>query len=151
MRLRLMIIGFQICSLELDFEIKLLAVLVLVEKEPAQWDHCVLLFPRGEKAALNLKLEPTPHSLGVFMVSIFMMKMIRIHDIWAHHYAFRYVFLLVRENILSLDPGALIVLNYLPLRVVEPRGLYGCAFLVKEGTWSREMPEMVRILLFCCR
>jgi hypothetical protein len=36
MRLRLMIIGFQICSLELDFEIKLLAVLVLVEKEPAQ-------------------------------------------------------------------------------------------------------------------
>ena len=77
--------------------------------------------------------------------------MIRIHVILAHHYVFRYVFLLVRENILSLDPGALIVLNYLPLRVVEPRGLNGCASLVKEGTWSREMPEMVRILLFCCR
>jgi hypothetical protein len=58
-----MIIGFQICSLELDLKIQLLAVLVLVEEEPAQGDHSVLLLPRGEKAALNLKLEPTPHSL----------------------------------------------------------------------------------------
>jgi hypothetical protein len=54
---------------------------VLVDEEPAQGEHSVLLLPRGEKAALNLKLEPTPHSLGVFMVSIFMMKMIRIHVI----------------------------------------------------------------------
>ena len=55
---------------------------MLVDEEPAQGEDSVLLLPRGEKAALYLKLEPTPHSLGVLMVPpLFMMKMIRIHVI----------------------------------------------------------------------
>ena len=85
------------------------------------------------------------------MVSLFKMKMIRKHVICAHHDIVRYVFFLVRENILSLDPGALIVLNYLPLRVVEPRGLNGYSIFVEEGARSREIAKMVRVLLFCCR
>jgi hypothetical protein len=82
MRLRLTIIEFQRRSLELDLNVELLAVLVLVDEEPAQGEDSVLLLPRGEKAALYLKLEPTLHSLGVLMVPpLFMMKMIRIHVI----------------------------------------------------------------------
>ena len=103
---------------------------MLVYEERAHGHHSVLLLPRREKAALDLKLEPAPHSLLVFMVSLFKMKMIRKHVILAHHYVFRYVFFLVRENILTLDPRALVELNYLPLRVVESRGLKRGSFFV---------------------
>ena len=58
-----MIIQNERRSLEPDLDVELLAVLVLVYEEPAQGDHSVLLLPRGEKAALDLKLEPAPHSL----------------------------------------------------------------------------------------
>lgn len=84
------------------------------------------------------------------MVSLFKMKMISKHVILAHHYVFRYVFFLVRENILTLDPRALVVFNYLPLRVVESRGLNRGRFVVKESTRSWKLPKSVRILLFCC-
>jgi hypothetical protein len=130
MILRLVIIQYKRRSLKPDLNVELLAVLMLVYEEPAQGHYSVLLLPRGEKAALHLKLEPAPHSLLVFMVSLFKMKMIRKHVICAHHYVFRYVFFLVRENILSLDPRALIVLNYLPLRVIESRGLKRGSFFV---------------------
>jgi hypothetical protein len=63
MILRLVIIQYERSSLKPDLDVELLAVLVLVYEEPALGDHSVLLLPRGEKAALDLKLEPAPHCL----------------------------------------------------------------------------------------
>ena len=63
MILRVVIIQYERCSLEPDLDVELLAVLVLVYEEPALGDHSALLLPRGEKAALDLKLEPAPHCL----------------------------------------------------------------------------------------